>query len=108
MDTSTLLHDVGLVILAAVTSCAGTVAVFSSRLAVMDVERRQLAAQIERDRAQDKALLDQRLGGIAVQLERQERLLRAVLELSANLAHGEGKDRRAITDGVLTRYLNEG
>lgn len=108
METGSLLHDAGLVVLAAITSCCGTLAVFSSRLAVIDVERKQLAAQIERDRTQDKALLDQRLAGIAQQLERQERLLRAVLELSANLAHGEGKDRRAITDGVLTRYLNEG
>lgn len=103
------MHDGALVVLASLLSAASsvvtTLAVFSSRLAVMRRDHAALATQVERDRVSDAKLLDVKFADLTKQLETQERLQRAILDVVAGIASKEGNDQRR-TD-VLTRYMVE-
>lgn len=104
------------VVVSAVASVVSTIAVFRSRLDVMDANRVALAAQVERDRQADKELLAEKLDRMADSIERvtdeagahfktAERLMRSTLELVASLARQDGTDRRLQGGDMLARFV---
>ena len=106
------------VILSAVGSVVSTIAVFQSKLAVMNAKREALAAQIERDRQADRELLGEKLNRMAESIERvtadasthfktAERLMRSTLELVSSLAREQGTDRRLQGGDMLARFVTQ-
>lgn len=118
MDASTITHDAVTTVVTALASVGVTLAVFRSRLDVMEAKREALEDRIEKDRAADKELWQVKLDQVAkdvasVALEGRkrfdttERLQRATLEIVASLAGQAGQVHRAKTTDALTRYLSD-
>lgn len=111
-------HDVVVVLVSTAGSVVATVAVFRAKLAVADQRHDGLVAQIERDRAQDAALLTEKLDRVNQTVQQHarssragfqttERLLRGVLDIVASIAGQDGATKRLHTTDVLTRFLTE-
>lgn len=109
-------HDILTATISAVSSVAVTLAVFRSRLDVMDAKREALESKVADDRKADRELWQEKLDRVVSDVGRiaeegrkrfdtSERLQRAVLNIVSGIAGKEGTDNRTPAD-VLTRLIS--
>lgn len=106
VDANDVARGVSNTIVSAAGGFLAAVAVFRSRLAVMDAQRKADLEMIAQNRAHDNEMHKRDFIGLQDTLDRVERINRAVLEIVANIANASGATKRGIGTDVLAELLS--